>query len=468
MTDSPQDNQVVISVANIGKCYQIYDRPQDRLKQAFFRWRKQFYREFWALRNVSFEVRRGEAIGIVGRNGCGKSTLLQIIAGTLRPTEGDVMVRGRVSALLELGTGFNPEFTGRENVEVQAALLGLSGRELEQRYERIAAFADIGDFLNQPVKTYSSGMTVRLAFAVAAHVDADILIVDEALAVGDEGFQRKCYGWLERFQEGGGTLLFVTHGTQTVVNLCDRALLLDAGTVLAHGAAKPVTDVYQKMLYGSPKQQQALRAHLAKFHGLADPLFASEDEAKTRVSDEPEPEPVTHDPTAIVAYLDPELSHPPETTYGVGGAEITEIGTFDEAGKPANVLVSGKPCELRYAVRFDQPARGVRFGMMLKTVNGIDVVGVSSVHLGWRLEEAKAGSTANVVVKLVLNVPAGVYFLNTGVSAMSDAGEVYLHRRVDVAAVRVVACDERDITGLAFADPRMTCSLAGAGAKSGV
>lgn len=243
--------EIAIRVENLGKCYQMYERPQDRLKQSivprikrlFNRPSHDYHREFWALRDVSFEVRRGETVGIIGRNGSGKSTLLQIVCGTLTPTTGSVQVHGRVAALLELGAGFNPEFTGRENVYLNASILGLSQAEIDERFDAIVAFADIGDFIEQPVKTYSSGMFVRLAFAVIAHVDADILVVDEALAVGDAVFIQRCMRFIRRFQERGA-LLFVSHDTASVINLCQTAVWLSGGTVRGRGAAKEIAEDY--------------------------------------------------------------------------------------------------------------------------------------------------------------------------------------------------------------------------------
>jgi len=226
---------VVIRVDNLGKCYRIYDTPKDRLKQALWRGRRQYYREFWALRNVSFEVRRGETLGIIGRNGSGKSTLLQMICGTLTPTEGALQTHGRVAALLELGSGFNPEFTGRENVAINARLLGLSEKEVEEKFEQIVEFSEIGQFIDQPVKTYSSGMFVRLAFAIASHSDPDILIVDEALSVGDFAFQNKCVTRIKQLRDKGMTLIFVSHDLSTLQLICDRAIWIHEGRLKASG-----------------------------------------------------------------------------------------------------------------------------------------------------------------------------------------------------------------------------------------
>jgi lipopolysaccharide transport system ATP-binding protein len=244
-------SDIAIRVQNLSKCYQIYDNPGDRLKQFLYPRIKKilgkahtpYFREFWALQDISFEVKRGETVGIIGRNGSGKSTLLQIICGTLSPTGGTVQTNGRVAALLELGSGFNPEFTGRENVYLNAAVLGLSKEEVDARFDKIAAFADIGEFIDQPVKIYSSGMYVKLAFAVIAHVDADILVIDEALAVGDAVFIQKCMRFIRAFQERG-TLLFVSHDTASVQNLCKSAIWLGNGRMKLIGTSKEVAEAY--------------------------------------------------------------------------------------------------------------------------------------------------------------------------------------------------------------------------------
>jgi lipopolysaccharide transport system ATP-binding protein len=259
--------EAAISAMGIGKCYHIYERPQDRLKQAIVPrlWKTlsssgvpHFYKEFWALKDVSFEITRGETVGVIGRNGSGKSTLLQMICGTLMPTTGEIAVHGRVAALLELGAGFNPEFTGRENVYMNAAIMGLSPDQIGARYDDIVVFADIGDFIDQPVKTYSSGMYVRLAFAVVAHVDADILIIDEALAVGDAYFMQKCMRFLRQFRERG-TIVFASHDSGAVVNLCHRALWLEKGMLQAAGAAKEVCESYLAALVEAQQGSPVLR-----------------------------------------------------------------------------------------------------------------------------------------------------------------------------------------------------------------
>jgi lipopolysaccharide transport system ATP-binding protein len=241
-------SETAIQVTHLSKCYQIYDKPSDRLKQMLMRGRKNYYREFWALNDISFSIQKGETVGIIGRNGSGKSTLLQMVCGTLNPTNGQIQTHGRIAALLELGSGFNPEFSGRENIYLNGTILGLTHQEIEARYADIVAFADIGQFIEQPVKTYSSGMVVRLAFAVIAHVDADILIIDEALSVGDAFFTQKCMRFLRRFMNNG-TVLFVSHDTAAVKNLCTRCIWLNNGVIAAQGPSKEVTELYLQDYY---------------------------------------------------------------------------------------------------------------------------------------------------------------------------------------------------------------------------
>lgn len=262
-------NDIAIRVENLSKCYQIYEHPRDRLLQMLARSRKQYFREFWALRDVSFEVRKGETVGIIGRNGSGKSTLLQMVCGTLSPSSGAVRTNGRVSALLELGSGFNPEFTGRENIYMNGSVLGLTEADIAARYEEIVTFAEIGDFIDQPVKTYSSGMVVRLAFAVSVYVDPDILVVDEALAVGDAAFQYKCLDRLKQMSQSGVTLLFVSHDIGMVQNFCDRAIYLHNGEIKAQGASDNLAELYmmdirsdQRKLVDSPRDQVVLKANI--------------------------------------------------------------------------------------------------------------------------------------------------------------------------------------------------------------
>ena len=265
-----RESEFAIRVINLSKCYQIYAAPRDRLKQFVFprlqslsgHAPRRYFREFWALKDVSLEIKKGETVGIIGRNGSGKSTLLQIICGTLSPTNGNVETNGRIAALLELGSGFNPEFTGRENVYMNAAVLGLSKEEIDARFDDIAAFAEIGEFIEQPVKIYSSGMVVRLAFAVAINVDPEILVIDEALSVGDELFQRKCFSRIESIKNSGATILFVSHSGSAIIELCDSAVLIDLGEKLALGNPKEIVGNYQKLIFAPSDKRGLIREQI--------------------------------------------------------------------------------------------------------------------------------------------------------------------------------------------------------------
>ncbi len=309
-------SDVAISLREVSKNFHIYARPMDRLKQSLFRGRRTYYSEVRALEEVSFEVRRGETVGIVGRNGSGKSTLLQCICGTLTPSRGEIAVHGRVAALLELGAGFNPEFSGRENVYVNAALLGMERREVEARFSGIAAFADIGDFLDRPVKTYSSGMFLRLAFAVMAHVRADILVIDEALAVGDVFFVQKCMRFLQEFRKTG-TILFVSHDTSAVLALCERALWLRNGRVEAEGRAKSVCERY-----------------LAGIYGPAEPATESnmpQEAPEAAVSDfSTEDNPVAYAGLSV------------DQGFGEGGVELLQVSLRNESGRMLPSIQGGE------------------------------------------------------------------------------------------------------------------------------
>ena len=325
----------VIEVESAGKCYHIYDRPQDRLKQMLWRGRRRYYREFWALRDVSFTVRRGETVGVIGRNGSGKSTLLKLLCGTLTTTTGTVTVCGRVAALLELGTGFNPEFTGRENVYLNAAILGLDDGEVEHYLPEILAFADIGEFIDQPVKTYSSGMAVRLAFAVAAHVRADILIIDEALAVGDVFFVQKCMRFLRKFQEHG-TLFFVSHDTAAVINLCDRVLWLEQGQVCEAGPAKDVCEHYLAKLF----QTQTPGMEQAQQQPRSNQLAAAVD--RRTAADRVDQRLAFLNQTRFRNDIELFAFHPQAGAYGTGAIRIVDACFEDQQGGVLQWVVGGE------------------------------------------------------------------------------------------------------------------------------
>lgn len=335
---SGPDSDVVIRIDNAGKCYHMYDRPSDRLKQAFMRWKRNYYREFWAVRGVSLEVRRGEAVGIVGRNGSGKSTLLQLIAGTLAPTEGSTHVAGRIAALLELGSGFNPEFTGRENVFLNGAILGLSQREIQDRFDAIAGFADIGAFIDQPVKTYSSGMLVRLAFAVQVQVEPDVLIIDEALAVGDALFQKRCFQRLEELRNNGVTLLFVSHNQESVRTLTSRALLLHQGRVRALGASGEVILEYRRLLH---EAETTWGANQTKPRAAAAPAAAR------------------------------QTAQPDPLSFGSFEAQVDRVRILDESGKSASVFKPGDLIRIRVACTINTDLAHLNIGLRMRNKQGV-------------------------------------------------------------------------------------------------
>jgi lipopolysaccharide transport system ATP-binding protein len=446
--------EVAIGVRDVGKMYRIYDRPQDRLKQMLWRGYRTFGHEFWALRNIAFEVHKGESVGIIGRNGSGKSTLLQIIAGTLAPTEGEASVVGRVNALLELGSGFNPEFTGRENVFMNGAILGMSYEEMAERFDEIAAFADIGEFIEQPVKLYSSGMGLRLAFAVQAIVPKEILIVDEALAVGDEAFQRKCMRTLEQFRENGGTVLLVSHSAQTIVRQCSRCLFLHRGELLLDGPSKPVTDIYQRFILGSAQQQQET------LDLLRDRALGAE-EAIARISASPASDSASGPAERTAsnrAILDPNVPATAELTYGGGQAEIFDCGMYDLDGQPVNVLVTGQSYIWRYRVRFLEHAWNLNFGMMLRTVDGIAVAAINSAAEGHHYARYERGNTVEVRFELRMNIATGIYYTEAGVVGETATGTGeggFLQRRLDISAIRIIPPDSREINGFAYLDPQI-------------
>ena len=445
-------SDISIKVENLSKLYEIYDHPRDRLKQfvvprlqrVFKQPSRQYFREFWALKDVSFEVRKGETVGIIGRNGSGKSTLLQIICGILTPTSGQVKTAGRVAALLELGSGFNPEFSGRDNVYMNAAVLGLSTEETGARFAEIEAFAGIGDFIDQPVKTYSSGMMVRLAFAVAINVDPRILIIDEALSVGDELFQRKCFARIEAIKASGATILFVSHSGSAVVDLCDRAILLDGGDKLTEGAPKAIIGKYQKLLYAPADKIEAIRAAISgrtqvdSMSVASDPSAgAPEDIARKQVAHEED------------EFLDPNLRSQSVLSYESHGVEIELPKILNLAGDPVNCLKRGRTYRYTYQVNFSVAATGVRFGMMIKTLAGVELGGaVSAVSLQDAITCVDQGAVVRVEFTFHCNLNPGTYFLNSGVLGAIGESETYLHRLLDACLFRVLPVTDITATGL--------------------
>jgi len=444
-------SDIAIRISNLSKCYQIYDTPRDRLKQFVMprlrritgKTNKQYFSEFWALKDVSFEIKKGETVGIIGRNGSGKSTLLQMICGTLTPTSGSIQTKGRIAALLELGSGFNPEFTGRENVYMNAAVLGLSKHEIDARFDDIATFADIGQFLEQPVKTYSSGMVVRLAFAVAINVDPEILIVDEALSVGDELFQRKCFSRIEAIKNNGATILFVSHSGATIVELCDRAVLMDSGDKLAVGVPKQIVGRYQKLLYAPADRRESIREQIRQMdEHIAVSSSAAEQEAH---QDQLPSEHVQE----LQENFDPHLKPSSTIEYESHGAYIDMPAVLTLSGEQVNNLVRGKSYRYAYSVRFTKGVSNVRFGMLIKTTSGVELGGGASANSPLdSLACVEAGSSYRVEFHFRCVLNPGVYFLNAGVVGDVDGRETYLHRLIDIAMFRVQPDTENLATGI--------------------
>jgi len=443
-------SEIAIKIENLSKCYQIFSSPQDRLKQfvvpplqrALGIECNQYFKEFWSLKDVSFEVKKGETVGIIGRNGSGKSTLLQLICGTLSASSGTVETHGRVAALLELGSGFNPEFSGRENVYMNGALLGLSSGEIDQRFDDIAAFADIGDFINQPVKTYSSGMYVRLAFAVAINVDPDILIIDEALAVGDEPFQRKCYAKIERIRDSGATILLVTHSSATITQMCSRALLLDNGCSLFMGNPKLTIENYYRLIYSSSESIDTIRNELKlkyQDQNLAETV-ASQSVYKSadnsRFEDKSQDHLVTVDQGLSERY-DPNLQPLSTFEYETNGAQISNVRIENADGKKVNVLVPDKVYWYCYEVSFKDSVKNVHFGMLIKTTTGNDLGAIGSHPFGQSIPFVSPGDIYSVRFPFHNLFSPGTYFMNAGCGGTFNGDDSFLHRIVDVIAFRV-------------------------------
>ena len=420
-------SEIAIKVENLSKCYQIYAQPRDRLKQFVLprlqriagKSPKQYFREFWALKDVSFEVKKGETVGIIGRNGSGKSTLLQMICGTLNPTGGTIQTNGRTAALLELGSGFNPEFTGRENVYLNGAVLGLTNDEIDNRFDDIASFADIGDFIEQPVKTYSSGMVVRLAFAVAVNVDPQILVVDEALSVGDELFQRKCYSRIETIKDKGATIIFVSHSASIINQLCDEAILINHGKILLRGATRSITKKYHQLLFAKTEYENEVIASIKETR-----LDSAQDISNNELKEE-----------YVGNYIE-ELEVIDALKYQKDGGEIVSFEFQDVNGAKVNLVSSGFNGLFKLVVKFDAPFKDVIFGFHLKSISGLEVAGLSYPPPQAPLIAVEPGNTLEVFWKVELPIAAGTYFLTCGVRSMSHSG--FIHRIVDGTILKVI------------------------------
>ena len=415
---------IAIRVNNLSKRYEIYGAPRDRLKQFVLprlrriigKSHKQYFDEFWALKDVSFEIKKGETVGIIGRNGSGKSTLLQMICGTLTPTSGSIQTNGRIAALLELGSGFNPEFTGRENVYLNAAVLGLSKAEIDERFDDIATFADIGQFIEQPVKTYSSGMYIRLAFAVIAHVDADILVVDEALAVGDAVFTQKCMRFIRRFQENG-SLIFVSHDTGSVINLCRQAIWLDDGAMRMHDESEEVANAYTRYC------TQSIYGHRVNLKPIS--FKKSESTLATNKVDQE---------TNISFYEDIANSD----GWKTGAAEIQSVSIMKADGSSSTPLAGGERLLLRIEVTFHQALLSPIVGFFIKDRLGQPLFGEHTYTYIQPPPSIEAG--VKIVAEFIFILPLlpnGEYSMTVSIADGDPFNHVQHHWLHDAAIMQV-------------------------------
>ena len=425
--------EIAISLNNVSKCFKRYARPVDRLKEIILP-SKSYAQEFWALRDISFEIMKGETMGIIGRNGAGKSTLLQLICGTLTPTSGEVQVHGRVAALLELGAGFNPEFTGRDNVYMNGAIMGLSKVEVDERFDNIAAFADIKDFIDQPVKTYSSGMYVRLAFASAIHVNPDILIVDEALAVGDMFFQSKCMARMRRMMESGVTVLFVSHDTSSVKSLCQRGVFLENGELKKIGKASEVVAKYISIVHGEMNQELKLQ--------VEDNKDKSERREKTKKDNQEVSNSVI---SKIFVSTDQEMEFAEGYhRYGEGGVKVLDIKLLNSHDLPTTELESREEFTIQASILFNKDLPTFCFGYLIRDIKGIDIVGTVTSIEKVHMPAVELGDIYVVEMKSKNILNAGVYCLTFAVElpVVMNQQHIYLDWINDALVFKVSLAED--------------------------
>lgn len=435
--------QTAIRLEAVGKCYRIYQNPQDRFKQALLDridafWhrthKRPLYREHWALRDVTFAIQPGEALGVMGRNGAGKSTLLQIIAGTLDTSEGRVGTSGRITALLELGSGFNYEFTGRENVFLNAQILGLSRDQAAKRFDEIAAFADIGDFIDQPIKTYSSGMVMRLAFAVQTVLEPDILIVDEALAVGDARFQAKCFRKIRTLRDKGTAILLVSHDVNAIISFCDRAILMEGGRLIDSGTPQYVAKRYTEVLYGESGEE------------LQTPPPATVDPAQAAATVA----------AALATRARDEAGNPKPYSFGTKKVEILAVAITDEFGRPSEVLTSGQKYWITQRIIAHDEVFELSSGIMLRNRHGIELFGFTNKTAGVVIPDLKPGQVVDVTIAVTMWLSAGDYFLQ--VANAGPDGTQY-DCRIDTLHFTVLGTPQLFTTSLVNLTPELSFRL---------
>jgi len=431
-----------ILVKKLSKKYRLFDSPKERLKEALHPFKKKYHREFWALQDVSFEVPTGSTVGIVGRNGSGKSTLLQIICSVLQSTTGEIKVSGRISALLELGSGFNPEFTGRENVLLNGVLNGIKADEMEGRLPLVEAFAEVGEFINQPVKLYSSGMYLRLAFSSAIHVDPDVLVIDEALAVGDVRFQRKCYQKFHEFQESGKTIIFVTHDVDAIVKHCQSAILLERGSILKAGKPNDVINCYQALMAEGSFVEETEGPH--------------ESSSSTQVSKMVSPNPVpvgTQQELSDFIASDSDRDHCSSRPH----YNKNEHRSGDERGRIVDYLLcsngkyfpdsvnSGEWLDIYVKAKFYEEIQFPNYGFKIKTIGGVVIFATNALFKNYDPQPVIKGETVIYKYSIKIDLAAGHYFINLGITEeIPNNALVPLDRRFDILHLPVHGGDRFD------------------------
>ncbi len=416
------DKETAISIESLSKVYKLYDKPSDRLKESLGFSRKKYSREHHALSDISFAIKKGETVGIIGTNGAGKSTILKIITGVLNPTSGRVVTDGRISALLELGAGFNYEYSGIENIYLNGTMMGFSDEEIEARMDDILSFADIGDFVHQPVKTYSSGMFVRLAFAVAINIDPEILIVDEALSVGDVFFQAKCYRKFEEFKKQGKTILFVSHDLGSISKYCDRVILLDHGTKLAEGSPKEMVDLYKRVIVhqGPPEEKE----------GTA---------VRSRKTEDGGAENETGGESGGIRWITPLEMNPGALEYGDRRAEMTGFCLLDKDGIPTNVIEKGTDLTIKVRVRYHEDIEDPIFAYTIKDMRGTEITGTNTMYERVTVEPRKAGQADVVTYVQEVNLQGGEYLISFGLTGYRGGEFVVYHRLYDACSLTVIS-----------------------------
>ncbi len=416
--------EYAISVRNVTKIYKLYDKPIDRLKESLNPLHRNYHRDFYALRNISFQVKKGETVGIIGTNGSGKSTILKIITGVLTPTEGTAEVNGVISALLELGAGFNMDYTGIENIYMNGTMMGFSRKEMDEKLQDILEFADIGDFVYQPVKTYSSGMFVRLAFALAINVEPEILIVDEALSVGDVFFQAKCYRRMEEIRKSGTTILMVTHDMGSIIKYCDKVVLLNKGEFVAEGAPGRMVDLYKKILAGQMDSLKEELEEMNDFSGdkvLEDKEFQKEQTAEGGLM---------RDKIAVNAN---------RTEYGDGRAEIFDFGLEDQRGNLSNLILKGEMFTIREKIRFHAEIKAPIFTYTIKDKKGTSLTGTNTMYEGTDIKPVKRGDVYEIAFTQKMTLQGGEYLLSMSCTGFEGEEHVVYHRLYDVASITVIS-----------------------------